>query len=53
MGRLGLRMPESALLLSRYYPEWQEFNWGLGTISHADTASLLWRPGVRLSTMCG
>lgn len=53
VGRLGLRMPESASLLSRYAPEWQEFCWGLGTISHADTASLLWRRGVQLSTMCG
>ncbi|WIA13695.1 hypothetical protein OEZ85_007252 [Tetradesmus obliquus] len=45
-GRLGLAMPETAAVLQAYWPEWQEFHWGLGSLTHGDTAGLLWRAGV-------
>lgn len=52
-GRLGMRMPETAALLARYRIEHFEFCWGLGTLSHADTAGSLWRAGLVRRTLCG
>jgi hypothetical protein len=52
VGRLGLRMPETQRLLQRKWPDWYEFHWGLGTLTHADSAALLWRPGVRRDIIC-
>lgn len=51
-GRLGIPMPETAKLLSRYPIEHHEFHWGLGTLSHADTAYQLWRPGLSAASLC-
>jgi len=45
-GRLGLKMPETAALLKMGWPEWQSFHWGLGTLTHGDTARVLWRAGL-------
>lgn len=47
VGRLGLKMPETAAILQAYWPEWQEFHWGLGSLTHGDTAGVLWRSGVK------
>eukprot|EP00878_Enallax_costatus_P000309 GHUV01000382.1.p1 GENE.GHUV01000382.1~~GHUV01000382.1.p1 ORF type:complete len:631 (+),score=126.39 GHUV01000382.1:267-2159(+) len=44
-GRLGIPMPETAALLKMFWPEWQEWHWGSGTLTHAGTAAQLWRPG--------
>uniref|UniRef100_A0A383V947 Alginate lyase domain-containing protein n=1 Tax=Tetradesmus obliquus TaxID=3088 RepID=A0A383V947_TETOB len=52
VGRLGLKMPETAALLARSWPEWQEMQWGLGTITHANTAQSLWRDGIKDYTLC-
>eukprot|EP00775_Hariotina_reticulata_P012300 gene12300-12436_t len=52
VGRLGLKMPETAALLAKYWPESYRFHWGLGTLTHADTAAELWRPGIDSSTLC-
>lgn len=52
VGRLGMRLPETAKLLARNPIDWYTFSWGLGTLSHADTAKELWRPGVGRSTLC-
>eukprot|EP00775_Hariotina_reticulata_P003960 gene3960-4213_t len=52
VGRLGIKLPETAALISRYNPDWYEFHWGLGTLTTADTASMLWRRGVLRSIMC-
>jgi hypothetical protein len=51
-GRLGLTMPETAMLLKRYPVEHHEFHWGQGTLTHADTAYQLWRGGLNISTLC-
>lgn len=51
-GRLGIPMPETAALIKRYPIEHHEFHWGQGTLSHADTAYQLWRPGLALDTLC-
>lgn len=47
-----MKLPETAALLSRYSVESFEFSWGLGTLTHADTAAVLWRPGVRDDVLC-
>ncbi|KAF8067393.1 MER3 [Scenedesmus sp. PABB004] len=52
-GRLGVQLPETARMLARSWPEWQEFHWGLGTLTHAGTAQALWRDGVKDYTLCG
>jgi hypothetical protein len=52
VGRMGMAMPETQKLLQRKWPDWYEFHWGLGTLTHADSASLLWRTGVTTSTVC-
>ncbi|GBF98901.1 hypothetical protein Rsub_11539 [Raphidocelis subcapitata] len=52
VGRLGMQLPETARLLARYPVDWFEFTWGLGTLTHADTARVLWRPGVREDNIC-
>lgn len=31
----------------------QEFHWGLGTLSHAQTAQTLWRDGLTQANLCG
>lgn len=51
-GRLGIPLPETAKLLSRYPIEHHEFHWGQGTLSHADTAYQLWRPGLSAASLC-
>jgi hypothetical protein len=45
-------MPETARLLSRHPIEWFAFSWGLGTLTHADTAGELWRAGVGQASLC-
>lgn len=52
VGRLGMESPETARLLRRNWPEHHEFHWGLGTLTHADSATLLWQLGVSDSTVC-
>lgn len=52
VGRLGMKMPETAALLAGNWPEWQSFHWGLGSLSHAGTAGELWRPGVQHAALC-
>ncbi|KAF6262671.1 chondroitin AC/alginate lyase [Scenedesmus sp. NREL 46B-D3] len=52
VGRLGMRLPETAALLARSWPEWQEFHWGSGTLTHAETAQPLWRTGVTSTAIC-
>ena len=52
VGRLGMWMPETALLLSRNWPDWFEFHWGLTTLTHADAARHIWRRGVKNSIIC-
>jgi hypothetical protein len=52
VGRLGMKLPQLARLITRDWPETFTFGWGLGTLTHADSASRLWRPGVRASTLC-
>lgn len=52
VGRLGMRLPETARLLSRYPVDYYEFCWGSCTLTHADTARALWRPGVTRGTLC-
>ena len=52
-GRLGMKLPETAALLSRRYPvDWQEFCWGLGTLTHAGSAAQLWQPGLKKGALC-
>jgi hypothetical protein len=51
-GRLGIPMPETAALIRRYPVESHEFHWGQGTLTHADTATVLWRAGVGTGTLC-
>lgn len=45
--RLGLKMPETAALLRRMWPEWYELYFGLGTLTHGDTAAELWVTGIK------
>lgn len=45
--RLGLRMPETAALLKRMWPEWYELYFGLGTLTHGHTAADLWITGIK------
>jgi len=52
VGRLGIKLPETAALIRRYPLEHHEFHWGQGTLSHADTAYQLWRPGLSATTLC-
>jgi hypothetical protein len=52
VGRLGMWLPETAALISRNWPDWYEFHWGLTTLTHADSATFLWRRGVSNSTIC-
>ena len=51
VGRLGMRMPETQKLLQRTWPDWYEFHWGLGTLTHGATAESLWRNGVQTSSI--
>lgn len=51
-GRLGIQMPETAALIKRYPLESHDFHWGQGTLTHADTASVLWRPGLSSASLC-
>jgi hypothetical protein len=51
-GRLGMNLPETAKLLQQNPIDWFTFSWGLATMTHADTAKSLWRPGVAQSTLC-
>lgn len=51
-GRLGMELPETAKLLRKYWPESHEFHWGLGTLTHADSAQSLWQLGVTRPTVC-
>lgn len=44
--RLGMELPETAALLARHTPEHALFAWGAGTLTHADTATALWRAGL-------
>jgi len=52
VGRLGMDMPETQILLQRKWPDWYDFHWGQGTLTHGDTAQYLWRNGVNTSTIC-
>eukprot|EP00879_Flechtneria_rotunda_P025186 GHRR01026752.1.p1 GENE.GHRR01026752.1~~GHRR01026752.1.p1 ORF type:complete len:295 (+),score=61.58 GHRR01026752.1:724-1608(+) len=52
VGRLGMKMPETAQLLAQNWPETYNFHWGLGTLTHAATAADLWRPGITSTTLC-
>jgi len=52
VGRLGMKLPETAKLLQQNPVDWFTFSWGLATLTHADTARSLWRPGVKHSTLC-
>eukprot|EP00879_Flechtneria_rotunda_P022507 GHRR01023758.1.p2 GENE.GHRR01023758.1~~GHRR01023758.1.p2 ORF type:complete len:279 (+),score=87.28 GHRR01023758.1:1347-2183(+) len=52
VGRLGMKLPETAALLARSWPEWQEFHWGLGTLTHANSAQYLWRSGITATSLC-
>jgi len=51
-GRLGLHLPETAALLARNWPEYYSFCWGLSTLTHADSAALLWQPGLIEEAAC-
>lgn len=52
VGRLGLKMPQTQALIRQHYVDWYEMHFGLGTISHANTAALLWRNGLKQATVC-
>ncbi|KAI8474482.1 MAG: hypothetical protein J3K34DRAFT_518210 [Monoraphidium minutum] len=52
-GRLGMQLPETRRLLSRYPVDYFEFCWGSCTLTHADTAGPLWRAGVTRAALCG
>jgi hypothetical protein len=52
VGRLGMWLPETAALIARRWPDYYEFHWGLSTLTHADSAGLLWRRGVIPAAMC-
>lgn len=53
VGRLGLAMPETATLVANNWPDYFTFHWGLATLTHADSAAQLWRPGVSAASLCG
>lgn len=44
--RLGLYMPETSALLQHMWPDWYELYFGLSTLTHGNTASELWVPGI-------
>eukprot|EP00775_Hariotina_reticulata_P010584 gene10584-10742_t len=52
VGRLGMKMPETALLLQTKWPDYVSFHWGGGSLTHAASAWQLWRPGVSAAAMC-
>lgn len=52
VGRLGLKLPETAAVLKANPVDWFTFSWGLATLTHADTAGDLWRSGLSGSTLC-
>lgn len=52
VGRLGMKMPQTQALIRKYYVDWYEMHFGLGTLSHANTAALLWRNGLKQFTVC-
>ncbi|KAF6261585.1 chondroitin AC/alginate lyase [Scenedesmus sp. NREL 46B-D3] len=51
-GRLGMSMPETAALLQANPVEYYVFHWGLGSLTHAGSAALLWQPGVTVDALC-
>jgi hypothetical protein len=53
VGRLGMKLPETAALLEDHPIDWFAFSWGLATLTHANTAKELWRAGLSRSTLCG
>jgi hypothetical protein len=53
VGRLGMKLPETAALLEEHPVDWFAFSWGLATLTHANTAKELWRAGLARSTLCG
>jgi hypothetical protein len=52
VGRLGMKMPETAKLLANHPIDWFGFCWGLSTLTHANTANELWRAGISRKVMC-
>jgi hypothetical protein len=52
VGRLGLSLPETQRFIRNRPQDWFSFHWGLGTLTHADSASMLWRNAVATSTSC-
>lgn len=50
--RLGLHLPQTAALLSLNWPEAYELAWGLGSLTHGDSASVLWQPGLDSVDVC-
>ncbi|GBF90830.1 hypothetical protein Rsub_03684 [Raphidocelis subcapitata] len=52
VGRLGMKLPETAALLERHPVDWFTFSWGLATLTHADTAKDLWRAGLSRPSLC-
>jgi hypothetical protein len=52
VGRLGMKMPETAALLQRHPVDWYNMCWGLATLTHANSAQDLWRPGVTRDALC-
>eukprot|EP00878_Enallax_costatus_P031100 GHUV01033963.1.p1 GENE.GHUV01033963.1~~GHUV01033963.1.p1 ORF type:complete len:177 (-),score=14.84 GHUV01033963.1:24-554(-) len=51
-GRLGMQLVETQRLLRKNWPEHHEFHWGQGTLTHADTATMLWQWGVTQTSVC-
>jgi len=51
-GRLGIEMPETRQFLLKWAPDCYLFRWGLYTLTHANSAATLWRPGVVESALC-
>lgn len=52
VGRLGMQLPQTTALLQRHNIDWYAMHFGLGTISHANTAALLWRIGLKKVNVC-
>ena len=52
VGRLGMKLPETAALLAAYPVDYALFCWGAATLTHADTATQLWRKGLKKTTLC-
>jgi hypothetical protein len=52
VGRLGMKLPELAALLSQNPVDWYAFSWGLSTLTHADTAKDAWRKGLTQKALC-